>query len=100
MIFQHDQYRFFGEWNFAPSPNEDVKAAYYFESLCDPFYPSYKHCTSFFINSNQSYLVRYEENEGIEIVNLVPELGLITKSGQVSNNGKYLDIQIINTNQN
>ncbi len=129
-----------GAWNYAPSPNEDIIAVYYYVDYGDIFNPTYKHCISFFdletgnhifsqeipfskikpeldtgipdyydrksflwakdgsgvffVTRDQSYLVRYGENKGIESVNLVPELGLTTNSGAVSNDGKYLDIKV------
>jgi hypothetical protein len=48
----------------------------------------------FFVTREQSYFVRFGEYKGIESVDLVPELGIITNSGPVSNDGKYLEIKI------
>ncbi len=133
-----------GAWNYAPSPNEEIIAVYYFVDSGELLNLTYKHCISFFdvktgnhifsqeipfpkikpelwtgipdyedrrsflwakdgsgvffVTRDQSYFVRYGGNKGIESVNLVPELGLITNSGPVSNDGKYLDI-IIDGNQ-
>jgi hypothetical protein len=50
----------------------------------------------YIITRDKAYFIRYGANQGISEVNLVPELGLITNSGPVSNDGRYLNITLDN----